>query len=67
MGGKVTSCDLADPYTVILLADGTVAMLELCERGGWEEEGERMGEEVEVGEKRLKLSWPDLKLVRISS
>ena len=58
MGGGVKSCDLADPYTVILLADGTVALLELCEeRGGEMAEG---GEEVEG---RLKLTWPDLKKV----
>ena len=31
MGGGVRSCDLADPYAVVLLVDGTVALLELCE------------------------------------
>ena len=29
MGGGVKSCDITDPYVVILLVDGTVAMLHL--------------------------------------
>ena len=33
MGGGVRSCDLVDPYAVVLLVDGTVVLLDLCEGG----------------------------------
>lgn len=54
MGGGVKSCDLTDPFAVVLLADGTVALLELCE-GEEEEEG---------GGATLQLTWPDVVKVR---
>ena len=61
MGGGVKSCDLTDPYAVILLADGTVALLELCDHGG----GDKGGgvSEGKEGDGRLKLTWPDLQKV----
>lgn len=43
MGGGVRSCDLADPFAIVLLVDGTVAILRL-----------REGEEP-----TLEISWPD--------
>ena len=48
MGGGVRSCDLADPYTTVLLADGTVALVELCE-------GER-----EDSDATLTQTWPEI-------
>lgn len=48
MGGGVRSCDLADPYTAVLLADGTVALVELCE-------GEK-----EDSDATLTQTWPEI-------
>ncbi len=45
MGGGVKSCDLADPYILILLVDGTVALLWLEEVGG---------------DPSLQFTWPEL-------
>lgn len=47
-GGGVRSCDLADPYTAVLLADGTVALVELCE-------GEK-----EDSDATLTQTWPEI-------
>ncbi len=44
MGGGVRSCDVTEPYVVILLVDGTMALLQLQEEPT----------------PNLKLSWPDL-------
>ena len=60
MGGGVRSCDLVDPYAVVLLVDGTVVLLELCEGG---EGGEGEGEEVDGGA-RLQQTWPEIVKVR---
>ena len=49
MGGGVRACDLCDPYVIILLVDGSVALVQLLE-----------GEERE--EATLQLSWPDIKV-----
>ena len=59
MGGGVRACDLVDPYAVVLLVDGTVVLLELCEGG---EGGEGEGEE----EQRATLLqiWPEIVQVR---
>ena len=54
MGGGVRACDLCDPYAVILLVDGSVALLQLIEG-----EGEGEGEEETAF---LQLSWPDIKV-----
>ena len=57
-GGGVRACDLCDPYAVILLVDGTLAVVEVVEKGeGAMEEGG--GEE----EATLQLTWPDIKEV----
>ena len=59
-GGGVRACDLCDPYAVILLVDGTVAVVELVEKTGGGGEGSEEGE----GETAtLQLSWPDIKEV----
>ena len=64
MGGGVRSCDLVDPYAVVLLVDGTVVLLELCEGG---ERGEGEGEEEEEeGGARLQQTWPEIVKVRES-
>ena len=68
MGGGVRSCDLVDPYAVVLLVDGTVVLLELCE-GGKRGEGEGEGEgeeEEEEGGARLQQTWPEIVKVRES-
>ena len=52
MGGGVRACDLCDPYAVILLVDGSVALLQLVEEGNGEEGGEA----------KLQLTWPDIKV-----
>ena len=59
MAGGVRACDLVDPYAVVLLVDGTVVLLELCEGG---EGGEGEGEE----EQRATLlqTWPEIVQVR---
>lgn len=46
MGGGVKSCDVTDPYAVILLVDGTVGVVEL------QYEGEL--------DPSLQLNWPEL-------
>jgi len=74
MGGGVRSCDLIDPYAVVLLVDGTVVLLELCEGGergegegeGEEEEDEEEEDEEEEGEARLQQTWPEIVKVRDS-
>ena len=48
MGGGVRLCDLADPYTAVLLADGTIALVELCE-----------GEHKD-GDTSLAQTWPEI-------
>lgn len=45
MGGGVKSCDITDPYIMVLLMDGTVGMLCLEENGD---------------NPSLELSWPEL-------
>ena len=64
MGGGVRACDLCDPYAVILLVDGSVALLQLVEKdeeeGAGRGEGEGEGEEKE--EAMLQLSWPEIKV-----
>ena len=57
MGGGVRACDLVDPYAVVLLVDGTVGLLELCEGGeGGEGEGEQRA--------TLLQTWPEIVQVR---
>ena len=46
MGGGVKSCDVTDPYAVILLVDGTVGIIELQYEGDLDPS--------------LHLSWPEL-------
>ena len=46
MGGGVRSCDITDPYAIILLADGTVGLVEVQEN--------------DDSEPTLQLSWPDI-------
>ena len=58
-GGGVRACDLCDPYAVILLVDGTVAVVEVVEKGGGGD-----GEEGEE-EATLQLTWPDIKKVGV--
>ena len=58
-GGGIRACDLCDPYAVILLVDGSVAMVELVEKG---EEGEGGDTEEAV---TLQLTWPGIKEVCI--
>ena len=60
MGGGVRACDLVDPYAVVLLVDGTVVLLELCEGG---EGGEGEEEEEEEGVTLLQ-TWPEIVKVR---
>lgn len=55
-GGGVRACDLCDPFAVILLVDGTVAVVEVVEKGGGVD-----GEE----EATLQLTWPDIKKVGV--
>ena len=66
MGGGVRACALCDPYAVILLVDGAVALLELVE----EREGEDMMDEGEGGgeeekDAKLQLIWPEIKVIGI--
>lgn len=63
MGGGVRACDLCDPYIVVLLADGSVALLQLVENELEEEEGREEGEGEEgKQEAQLHLSWPEVKV-----
>ena len=63
MGGGVRACDLVDPYAVVLLVDGTVVLLELCE-GGEGGEGEEEEEEEEEEGATLLQTWPEIVKVR---
>ena len=67
MGGGVRACDLCDPYAVILLVDGSVALVQLVERGEEEGEGgeEREGEWEREDSATLRLTWPDIKVSNI--
>ena len=57
VGGGVKTCDVCDPYAVVLLVDGTVGLLEL-------KEGQGPGEgEEEKEEAHLKLHWPEIEKV----
>lgn len=46
MGGGVRSCDITDPYAVILLADGTVGLVEVQENMN--------------SDPTLQLFWPEI-------
>ena len=46
MGGGVRSCDITDPYAVILLADGTVGLVEVQDSVN--------------SDPSLQLTWPEI-------
>ena len=53
MGGGVRACNLCDPYAVILLVDGSVALLQLVESLERDKREETAS---------LELTWPDIKV-----
>ena len=48
MGGGIRSCDITDPYVMVLLMDGTMARLQLVEEG------------VGSTKPKLQLTWPEV-------
>ena len=50
MGGGIKSCDVCDPYVIVLLGEGMVAFLELRENK------DRVS---------LNLAWPNLRKVLV--